>query len=87
MKRHYLIIAAGVGFVIPLVLWLLGLIGLDWWTPPTLLVWPAVVLMAMTIGNEEWSIASMWLLVSAGANALVYVGVCAVVLVLRKRRA
>jgi hypothetical protein len=80
------LVSAVVGFVLPLLLWSAGPIGLDPMTPPTFLVWPSMILMFVLIGNESYVTAAVWLVISALVNAAVYFVLAMVVVRVRDAR-
>jgi hypothetical protein len=83
-RREFL--PALVGFLIPVLLWSATTLGFDPMTPPTLLVWPSMILMFMLIGNKSYLVAFWWLLVSALVNAVIYLVFAIVIIRVRDRR-
>jgi hypothetical protein len=72
-----------VGFLIPVLLWSATIFGFDPMTPPTLLIWPSMILMFVLIGNESYLTAVGWLLISALTNAAIYLVLVIIVIRLR----
>ena len=85
--RRPLLVSAAVGFIIPIFLWgAVLVVGLDVFTPPTLLVWPTMIVMFVLIGNQSHVVALAYLLLSAALNAAIYLVVTACIAWLMKYR-